>query len=62
MSNEYDGYFRQLFERVKVATKVPFREVRLNGWEPKMNDCHVNVDYWIEHHPETKAGRGWLSE
>ena len=60
MSNEYDGYFRHLFQRVKVATKVPFREVRLNGWEPKMNDCHANVDYWIQHHPETKAVRGWL--
>jgi len=60
MSNEYDSYFRHLFQRVKVATKVPFREVRLNGWEPKMNDCHANVDYWIQHHPETKAVRGWL--
>ncbi len=60
MSPEYDAYFRQLLERVKVGTKVPFREVRLNGWEAKLNDCHANVDYWIQHHPETKAVRGWL--
>jgi hypothetical protein len=43
-----------------VATKVSFREIRLSGWEPKMNDCHANVDYWVQHHPETKAARGWL--
>jgi len=58
----YDSiaYFQQLNERVDSAAAVEFREVQLNGWEPKMNDCHGNVDFWVGHHPETKAVRGWL--
>ncbi len=60
MSTEYDVCFRQLLERAKSGTKVPFREVRLNGWEPKLNECHANVDHWIQHLPEAKAVRGWL--
>jgi len=60
MSPECDAYFRQLLERVKFGTKVPYREVRLIGWEPKLNECHANVDHWTQHHPETKALRGWL--
>jgi hypothetical protein len=25
-----------------------------------LNDCHGNVDRWIESHPGTKVVRGWL--
>ena len=60
MLGDYDAYFRKLLERVNLAVKVPFREVRLNGWEPKISDCHANVDHWVQHHPETTAVRGWL--
>lgn len=60
MCDEYNTYFQRLLDRVSLATKVPFREVRLDGWEPKMNDCHCNVDFWVQHHPETEAVRGWL--
>lgn len=45
---------------MNLAASVPFREVRLNGWEPKRNDCHRNVDFWVRHHPEIKPVRGWL--
>jgi hypothetical protein len=60
MPSDYSGYFQQLFERVNSAVKVPFREVRADGWEPKLGDCHRNVDFWVTQHPETKAVRGWL--
>ena len=60
MRDEYNTYFQQLLEGESVAAKVPFREVQLNGWEPRKGDCHGNVDFWIRHHPETKAVRGWL--
>ena len=45
---------------MSVANTVPFREVRLNGWQPEMNDCHCNVDFWIAHNPQSNAVRGWL--
>jgi hypothetical protein len=57
---EHDIYFQRLIERLSLAAKVPFREVQLDGWEAKMNDCHGNVDFWVQHHPETKPVRGWL--
>jgi len=60
MHDEYNAYFQRLLGCVSLAAKVPFREVRLDGWEPKMNDCHGNVDFWVQHHPETKPVRGWL--
>jgi len=45
---------------VNSAVTVPFREVQLNGGEPKLNDCHGNVDCRVKNHSETKAVRGWL--
>lgn len=60
MGDEHGIYFQQLFERVNSAVKVPFRKVLLNQGEPRLNDCHGNVDCWIKTHPETKAVRGWL--
>ena len=56
----YDSYFRELLERESEATKVPFRAVSHGDFEPKKNDCHNNVDYWVTHYPEVKAVRGWL--
>ncbi len=61
MAYDYTVYFQQLHERVDSAVKVPFRDgVTFNGWEPKMNDCHGNVDFWVRHHSESTAVRGWL--
>jgi hypothetical protein len=56
----YDTYFRDLLEREGEAVKIPFRAVTHGEWEPKKNDCHNNVDYWIMHHREASAVRGWL--
>jgi hypothetical protein len=60
MHQQRNTYFQQLVERVDSAVKVPFRKVRLDGVEPKLNDCHGNVHCWIRTHPETSAVRGWL--
>jgi hypothetical protein len=56
----YDAYFRELLESESQAATVFFKAVWLNGWEPKKNDCHNNVDYWVARCPGTKAVRGWL--
>jgi hypothetical protein len=61
MGYDYTAYFQRLRERVNSAVTVPFREVQLNEGEPKLNDCHRNVDFWVKNHPDTKAVRGWLS-
>ena len=60
MRSDYSDYFRRLSDRANAAVKVPFREVRLDGEQPKLNDCHGNVDRWVKKHPETEAVRGWL--
>jgi hypothetical protein len=60
MGYDYTAYFQQLRERVNSAVRVPFHEVQLKGEEPRLNDCHRNVDCWVKNHPETKAVRGWL--
>jgi hypothetical protein len=54
-SMNHETYFRELLERESEATKVPFRAVGHDEWEPKKNDCHNNVDYWVMHHPEVSA-------
>ena len=56
----YETYFRKLFERESEAVKVPFRAVRCAEWDPKENDCHNNVAYWVTRHPGVSAVRGWL--
>jgi hypothetical protein len=56
----YGPYFRRLLERESLAVAVPFRAVTREVWTPKKNECHKNVDYWVEHYPGVKAVRGWL--
>lgn len=56
----YTAYF-QLRERVNSAVRVPFREVQLNGEEPRLNDCHRNMDCGVKNHPETCAGMAVLA-
>lgn len=42
------------------AVTVPFRKVKLNGREIKLNDCHGNLDAWVKNQPETRPVRVWL--
>lgn len=60
MGYDYTAYSQQLLERVNSALTVRFREVQLSEGETKLNDCHRNVDCWVENYPETMAVRGWL--
>jgi hypothetical protein len=60
MAYDYSEYFRRLYERVNTAAKVPYREVGLEDWQPELNKCHDNVDFWIEHHGNDLAVRGWI--
>jgi hypothetical protein len=56
----YDTYFRELLKRERKAVRVPFKAVSHGEFSPKKNDCHNNVDYWVTHHPQATAVRGWL--
>lgn len=58
MNHEF--YFRELLQEESKADRVPFRAVSHGDFVPKKNDCHNNVDYWVAHHPQTKAVQGWL--
>jgi hypothetical protein len=60
MGRDYGDYFRGLYERVDTAVQVPFRDVALDGGEPKLNSCHDNVNCWLKSHSETRAVRRWL--
>lgn len=53
-------YFESLIERMDSATRVPFREVGSDDGQPKLNDCHGNVESWAARHPAVHVVRGWL--
>ncbi|MDE3795833.1 hypothetical protein CN155_10205 [Sinorhizobium meliloti] len=53
-------YERDICARAEVAVRVPFMAVSMAAWEPKVADCHENVDHWVRHHPGCTAVRGWL--
>ena len=55
-----NDYFKKLADRASQASKVPFRQVALACWEMQKNDCHRNVERWVQAHPESRAVRGWL--
>ena len=60
MGYDHTAYFRQLLERVNSAVTVQFREIEPREMEIKLNDCHPNVDRYIEKHRGSKAVRGWM--
>lgn len=60
MTPEHVAYFDQLAKLIDCAQHVPFRKVELGGWQPRLNECHANVDYWVSQNPSSLAVRGWL--
>lgn len=60
MEHDYNEYFARLAERTTGGLRIQFRQVQHDGWEPKLNDCHENVDYWTARRSDCKAVRGWL--
>lgn len=53
-------YEQHVCDCLASAQAVPFRQVALEGWTPKVGDCHSNVDRWIEANAECTAVRGWV--
>ena len=54
-------YEAAICSRRSNAVTVPFREMSLDGWAPKIADCHSNVDRWVETNPGCEAVRGWIT-
>lgn len=50
----------ELYARRETATPAPFRDVAIGDWSPRLQDCHANVEKWVNHHPEHEAVHGWL--
>jgi hypothetical protein len=47
--------------RRREAVPVLFRPVLLADWCPKVAECHLNVDRWVEANPGDTAVRGWVT-
>lgn len=56
-----EEYFASLFARLGEAKAAAFREVKMPGWEPKLSDCHRNVDFFVERNLGHLAVHGWLT-
>ena len=54
-------YQASICGRLLKGEHVPFRQVALSDWHPKVGACHVNVDTWVKANPGTAAGRGWVT-
>jgi hypothetical protein len=57
-----EEYEKDIATRVHEAVLVPFRKVALDCWTPEPNDCHNNVNAWIEANTGLAAVRGWIVE
>lgn len=54
-------YEASICQRLDQAVHVPFHQVSVPDWSPKVADCHANVDKWVQAHPECTAIRGWVT-
>jgi hypothetical protein len=54
------AYETDICLRLKDAKIIPFREVAVGGWRPKVAECHENVDAWVQANPQSRAIRGWV--
>jgi hypothetical protein len=57
---ELSNYIRYLFDNRENSIIVPAGEIDGGEWQPRLNDCHNNVDRWCAHNKEFKPARGWL--
>lgn len=58
---ELMNYFASLHSRLSEAEDVHFRKVSIADWEPKLADCHNNVDRWNAGYERRRRVRGWLT-
>src|SRR5882672_334123 len=52
------AYEASVCHRLCQAERVPFQEVSLPDWRPSFDDCHGNVNRWVEANRGTTAVRG----
>lgn len=55
------NYFALLQSRIGEARSVPSRAVSFGDWQPKLANCHKNVDSWNAGHENRVRVRGWLT-
>jgi hypothetical protein len=60
MRTDVDNYFASLHSRRHAGKKMEHRKVSIRDWSPVPGQCHANVDFWVNHHPQLKAIRGWM--
>ena len=53
-------YVEFLFANREAAGVIPTGATECEGWQPRLNDCHNNVDAWCRGNKEFKPARGWL--
>ena len=54
------GLAHELYRRRGDGVIVPLAQVKLQGWRPKEQACHANVDTWVLSTDASLAVRGWL--
>jgi|SRR5882762_3537594 hypothetical protein len=54
------AYETAICARLNEAEIIPFREVSIGEWRPKVAACHENVDAWVQSNPQSFAVRGWV--
>jgi hypothetical protein len=55
------AYEEAICARLTEGEVVPFKEVSIGEWRPKVAECHGNVDTWVRSNPQTVAVRGWVT-
>jgi len=54
-------YEADICNRLRQSDRIPFLTVSIGDWEPKVGECHQNVDTWVKARPDCMAVRGWVT-
>ncbi len=54
-------YETTICARLPEGEAVPFKEVFIGEWHPKVAECHDNADAWVGSHRQCVAVRGWVT-
>jgi hypothetical protein len=56
-----EAYATSICSKRSSAVNVPFVEVTLDGWSPRVAQCHENADAWVRANPGSSVVRGWVT-
>ncbi len=56
-----EAYRRAICIGLKTAVLVPYVHVSIGDWQPRVGDCHNNVDHWVREKPGDSPVRGWVT-